>query len=79
MQMKSFITKALLTVGLLSGCGGVEAEQDISVEAAACGGVCDRFYNRCLFLENRPADECVADWDACMAQFCPTAAVAVAE
>ncbi|NTX06918.1 MULTISPECIES: hypothetical protein [Myxococcus] len=79
MRIKSFITKALLTVGLLSGCGGVDAEQDPSVEALACGGVCDRLYNRCLFLENRPADECVADWDACMARFCPAVDAAEAE
>ncbi|TSC34440.1 hypothetical protein [Corallococcus sp. Z5C101001] len=78
--MKSFVTKALLTVGLLAGCGGVAEEKDPSVESLAeCGSVCDRFYDRCLFRENRPADECIADWDACMAHFCPAVGVAEVE
>lgn len=79
MQMKSFVTWALLTVGLLTGCGGVEGEAEVSAQAlSACGGVCDRLYNRCIFLENRPADECNADWEQCMATFCPAVGAAAA-
>lgn len=82
MQVKSFVTWALLTVGLLAGCGGVEAEAEGSTQALSdCGSqsVCDRFRNRCIFLENRPADECNAEWDQCMAALCPGVEAAVAE
>ena len=80
MQMKSFVTSALLTVGLLAGCGGVEAETEGSAQAlSTCGSTCDRFFDRCIYVEDRPTEECAADWYQCMEALCPEGDVAKAE
>lgn len=67
MQMKSFVTSTLLAVGLLTGCGGVEAEAEVPVQAlSACTDRCDRFFDRCIYYENNPTEECAEYWYQCM-------------